>query len=194
MNPQRRDYAAKLYQSYHAADSAQADRLNRWRSIEPESAEFLAWLVQAKQAKALLEIGTSGGYSTLWLADAAEQTSGHLTTLEIEENRRQTALAHLAANGLAETTTALCTDAGAFLQNHRSGYDFILLDAERPAYPAYWPHLKTCLQTPGSVLAVDNVLSHAEQVAAFTALVKADNAFTQTVLPIGAGLLLVARK
>lgn len=49
---------------------------------KPESAELLALLVLAKQAKSLLEIGTSGGYSTLWLADAVEQTGGRLTILK----------------------------------------------------------------------------------------------------------------
>ncbi|WP_262404379.1 O-methyltransferase [Aggregatibacter actinomycetemcomitans] len=105
----------------------------------------------------MLEIGTSGGYSTLWLADAAEQTCGHLITLEIEKERWQTALKHLTATGLSDVTSTLCADVGAFLQNNQDSYDFILLDAERPAYPAYWMYLKMCLQAPGSVLVVDNV-------------------------------------
>ncbi|TYB22303.1 methyltransferase [Aggregatibacter actinomycetemcomitans] len=193
MNKQRKDYIANLYQTYHNADIEQPDRLNRWCSIEPESAEFLAFLVLAKQAKKLLEIGTSGGYSSLWLADAAEQTSGHLITLEIEKERRQTALKHLTTTRLSDVATALCTDAGTFLQNSQDSYDFIFLDAERPAYPVYWTYLKTCLQAPGSVLVVDNVLSHAEQVQDFIALINADNDFEQTVLPIGAGLLLVVK-
>ncbi|WP_262401243.1 O-methyltransferase [Aggregatibacter actinomycetemcomitans] len=141
----------------------------------------------------MLEIGTSGGYSTLWLADAAEQTCGHLITLEIEKERWQTALKHLTATGLSDVTSTLCADVGAFLQNNQDSYDFILLDAERPAYPAYWMYLKMCLQAPGSVLVVDNVLSHTEQVQDFIALVNADNDFEQTVLPIGAGVA-VSRK
>lgn len=194
MNPQRRAYAAELYQAYHSDDAAQADRLNRWRSIEPESAELLAMLVLAKQAKRILEIGTSGGYSTLWLAAAAEQTGGHLTSLEIEEARRQTALGHIEANGLTDRTTLLCADAADFLQKHADPYDFILLDAERPAYPAYWPHLIQCLSEKGALLVVDNVVSHAGQVQEFIALVQADERFESTILPIGAGLLLVVRK
>ena len=193
MNEYRKEYIAKLYQAYRNADIEQSDRLNRWRSIEPESAEFLALLVLAKQAKSLLEIGTSGGYSTLWLADAVEQTGGHLITLEIEAQRQQTALKHLVATGLSGVTTALCVDAGKFLQSNQDNYDFILLDAERPAYPMYWTYLKTCLETSGSVLVVDNVLSHAEQVKEFIALVNADIDFEQTILPIGAGLLLVVK-
>lgn len=194
MNAFRKDYLTKLYQSYHLADSKETDRLNRWRSIEPESAELLSLLVLAKQAKHLLEIGTSGGYSTLWLADAAEQTGGHLTTLEIEPKRQQTALQHLHATELSEVVTALCLDAATFLENNQARYDFILLDAERPAYPSYWHYLKAALHNSGSILVVDNVLSHAEQVKDFIALVKSELDFEQTILPIGAGLLLVVKK
>ncbi|WP_373100638.1 MULTISPECIES: hypothetical protein [Pasteurellaceae] len=57
----------------------------------------------------------------------------------------------------------------------------------------YWTYLKTCLKTSGSVLVVDNVLSHAEQIKEFIALINADIGFEQTILPIGAGLLLVVK-
>lgn len=129
---------------YYATDSKEADRLNHWRSIEPE--------------------------------------------------RQQTALQHLKATGLSEVVTALCLDVATFRQNNQIHYDFILLDAERPAYPSYWGDLKMGLHNSGSVLVVDNVLSHAEQVKDFIALVKADSDFEQTILPIGAGLLVVVKK
>ena len=112
MRPDLRQYLDTLYHTYHSADAAQADRLHRWRSIEPASAALLAVLVVAKQAQNLLEIGTSGGYSTLWLAEAAAQTGGRLTTLEIDPARHATASQHLHACGLA--ATALCVDAAAF--------------------------------------------------------------------------------
>lgn len=122
MNPQRKTYAAQLYRQYHTADQTQTDRLNRWRSIEPESAELLALQVLAKQAQRLLEIGTSGGYSTIWLADAAEHTGGKLTTLDIDATRQQTAAHHLATLNLQ--CEVLCQDAGTFLQNNQTLYDF----------------------------------------------------------------------
>lgn len=100
---------------------------------------------------------------------------------------------HLKATGLSEVVTALCLDVATFLQNSQIHYDFILLDAERPAYPSYWGDLKMALQNSGSVLVVDNVLSHVEQVKDFIILVKTDSNFEQTILPIGAGLLLVKK-
>lgn len=193
MRPARKAYVDELHRNYHEADASQADRLNRWRSIEPESAELLALLVITRQARHLLEIGTSGAYSTLWLADAAEQTGGHLTTLEIDPVRQQTAMKHLDSTGLSAVTTSLCVDAGVFLRASQAFYDFVLLDAERPAYIDYWPHLARCLSSSGALLVVDNVLSHAGQVQDFIGLVKADVRFLSVTLPVGAGLFLAVR-
>lgn len=94
-NTTRQAYIEKLYQEYHAHDKLQIDRLQRWRSIEPESAVLLSFIILSKQAKTILEIGTSGGYSTLWLADAVEQTQGHVISVDIDAKRQQTALQHL---------------------------------------------------------------------------------------------------
>lgn len=194
MDSKIKAYLTELYQSYHADDQKQADRLNRWRSIEPESAELLSVLISATQAKNLLEIGTSGGYSTLWLAEAAQQYGGHLTTLEIEADRIATATSHLKAVKLNEICDTLCIDAADFLKNNQTVFDFILLDAERPAYPSYWPDLKRALSKSGSLMVVDNVISHAAQVQDFIELIRAETEFKHTILPVGAGLLLVVKK
>jgi predicted O-methyltransferase YrrM len=66
----------------------------------------------------------------------------------------------------------------------------IFLDAERPAYCGYWPDLLRVLR-PGGLLAVDNVLSHAEEVRAFRTLVEDDDRVLQAVVPVGAGVLLI---
>ena len=73
-----------------------------------------------------------------------------------------------------------------------SEWDVIFLDAERPAYTAYWPDLQRTLK-PGGLLAVDNAISHADQVADFRALVRDSTRVTEALAPTGAGLLLVVR-
>ena len=70
---------------------------------------------------------------------------------------------------------------------------WIFLDAERPAYAGYWPDLLR-VPRPGGLLVVDNVLSHAEQVAAFRALVSREPAVSEALAPTGAGALLVLRE
>ena len=68
-------------------------------------------------------------------------------------------------------------------------WEFIFLDAERPAYAGYVGDLVRVL-APGGVLAVDNVLSHEQELVEFTALIESAERLTQTVVPIGAGLRL----
>ena len=178
--------ADALYQSFQAHDALQSDRLQRFRNIERESARLLAVLIRAQQARKILEIGTSTGYSTLWLANAAQSTQGHVTTVEIDAERSRQAQLHL-----HHAVDFKVGDALAFLQQCNERYDFILLDAERDAYVAYWPYLAQIMQSKGGLLAVDNVLSHASEVAEFIGMIEADKRFSCVSLPVGAGLLLV---
>ncbi|MFD1050145.1 O-methyltransferase [Kibdelosporangium lantanae] len=69
-------------------------------------------------------------------------------------------------------------------------WDLVFLDAERPHYVSYWPDLVRTIR-PNGLLVVDNVLSHADQVAEFRAIVSADPRVTDAVVPTGAGALLV---
>jgi predicted O-methyltransferase YrrM len=191
VNAERRALANALYADGRAHDAAQPDRLARWRNLEPETAELLGVLVRAMGARRILEIGTSNGYSTIWLADAAEATGGAVVSLELLAKRTALASSHLARAGLAGVADLRTVDAaealGAF---DDAAFDFVFLDAERPAYVGYWPDLVRVLARPG-LLAVDNVLSHAEQVADFRALVDGDERVMSSVVPIGAGVLLV---
>ncbi|MDB0195878.1 methyltransferase, partial [Acinetobacter baumannii] len=78
---------ADLYDTFKQHDSQQSDRLQRYRNIEVESAQLISQLIRMQQAKSILEIGTSTGYSTLWLAEAAQATGGQVITVEIDAKR-----------------------------------------------------------------------------------------------------------
>ena len=65
-------------------DADKADRLERLRNLEPDTAALLALLVRATGARRVLELGTSNGYSTLWLADAVASNEGSLTSQRVE--------------------------------------------------------------------------------------------------------------
>ena len=180
-----------LYQRFQEHDSTQADRIARFRNIEPESAQFLAQLVHIQQTQQILEIGTSTGYSTLWLAYAVQQVNARLTTLEIDADRSQQAASHLADFNLSNGVEFWVGDAAEYLKQSQAIFDFILLDAERDAYVDYWPDLKRLMCVSRGVLVVDNVLSHADQVTDFIALIQQDEQFNLSTLAIGAGLLVV---
>jgi predicted O-methyltransferase YrrM len=192
MDAARRALLEQLYRDSREHDAALQERVQRFRSVEPESAALLAVLIRATQAKRLLEIGTSNGYSTIWLADAAATTGGHVVSVEVEASRTALARENLARARLgAELRTE---DAAVTLGEAEDGaWDFVFLDAERPAYASYWPELVRTL-APNGLLVVDNVLSHEDQLVEFTAIVEADDRVTTTVVPIGAGLRLAVRE
>ena len=180
------------YQQWQQEDANHSDRLQRWRNIEPESAALLALWVRSKRAQKVLEIGTSNGHSTIWLADAVRATGGHVTRLEIEAARTALAQQHLQQVGLAEQVSLHTIDAAEFLSQAQADYDVVLLDAERSFYVGYWPDLRRLLTgKTGALLVVDNVLSHAEQVADFIALVQADASMCSHTVSSGAGLFCV---
>ena len=180
-----------LYQQFIAFDALQTERTQRYRNIEPESALFLAMQIRVQQSKKILEIGTSTGYSTLWLANAAQETQGQITTLEIEPDRTAQAQQYAQELGLDHLIDFRIGDAQAFLNNNLNHYDFILLDAERDAYVDYWDNLQHMIVPKSGILIVDNVISHAAEVQEFIALVQSDARFITTTLSVGAGLFLV---
>lgn len=180
-----------LYQQFIAFDALQTERTQRYRNIEPESALFLAMQIRVQQSKKILEIGTSTGYSTLWLANAAQETQGQITTLEIEPDRTAQAQQYAQELGLDHVIDFRIGDAQAFLNNNLNHYDFILLDAERDAYVDYWNNLQHMIAPKSGILIVDNVISHAAEVQEFIALVQSDARFITTTLSVGAGLFLV---
>ena len=174
-------------------DATITDRPRRMLNITRDTGELLNVLVTAMRATRVLEIGTSNGYSTLWLARAARAIGGRVTTVEKAELKVGMAQATFARSGLTETIVLLHDDAGQVLA--RSGdasVDLIFLDSERPEYPGWWPHLRRTLR-PGGLLVVDNATSHADQMAPFVALVKADPTFTTSLVPVGNGEFLAVK-
>lgn len=184
-------YMQALYQNFTAFDAQQTDRIQRYRNVEPESALFLAMQIHIQQSKEILEIGTSTGYSTLWLAHAAQQIQGRVTTLEIDPARTAQAQHHAQELGLDDVIDFWVGDAQKYLAKVTQQYDFIFLDAERDAYVGYWAFLQKMLNPCGGVLIVDNVISHAAQVKCFIELIENDPRFISMTLPIGAGLYMV---
>jgi predicted O-methyltransferase YrrM len=185
---------ADLYDQFKQHDAQQSDRLSRYRNIEAESAKLLAMLIRCQQSKRILEIGTSTGYSTLWLAEAAQAVGGKVQTLEIDPLRSAQAKKYAEAFELAQHIDFWIGDAADFLTQASQSFDFILLDAERIHYVSYWADLKRLLQRSGSTLVIDNVISHAAEVKSFLELIKQDDDYMSTILPIGAGLCMVVLK
>jgi predicted O-methyltransferase YrrM len=174
-------------------DAPLADRTRRRRNLEPDSARLLHLLVLATGAARVLELGTSNGYSTIWLAAAVAANEGTMVSVDLDEGRLAEARENVGRAGFADRVALRLEDAGdALSRSEPESWDLVFLDAERPAYTAYWSDLVRVLP-PGGVLAVDNVISHAEEVADFRTLVTADRRVTEALVPTGAGVLLITR-
>lgn len=174
-------------------DSAIADRPRRMLNITRDTGEFLAVIVRAMNAQRVLEIGTSNGYSTLWLAWAAKAINGHVTTIELSDFKRSLAATSFERSGLAPFITQVDGEAGAVLSGSpESSFDFVFLDSERSEYLEWWPDIKRVLRE-GGLLVVDNATSHAAEMAPFVALVSADTDFATCTVPVGNGEFLATR-
>ena len=170
------------------------DRLERFRNVEPETAELLGVLVRALGAKRVLEIGTSNGYSTIWLGDAAEAVGGTVLSLEIEaEPHRPGARqprARPASTTFVELRTQDAAEALARVRRRRLRPDLPRRRA-RASTRATGP---TCARAAHrGLLVVDNTLSHAKDLVEFSELVYSADGVTSTLVTVGAGVLLIVK-
>ena len=184
---------AELEQFGKDNDGSTVDRPRKMLNITRDTGEFLAVLVRATLARRVLEIGTSNGYSTLWLASAARAIGGSVTTVEKSPYKIDLSAANFARSGLASHISQVHDDAGRLLERTADGaFDLIFLDSERPEYPGWWPNLRRVLP-PGGLLVVDNATSHPVEIAPFIALVKADAEFVTSLVPVGNGEFLAVK-
>src|ERR1700733_648850 len=116
MNEPRRRLAAELYAVSHEHDQTQSDRLDRFRNVEPPTAELLGGLIRATGARRILELGTSNGYSTIWLADGAEATGGTVVSVDTDAARTELARENLRGVGLEQRVELRTEDAALTLE------------------------------------------------------------------------------
>lgn len=179
-----------LFESGRAYDAAEPDRRRRLRNLEPATAELLTMVLRIGGARDIVEIGTSNGYSAIWLADAARDTGGSVTTVDVEQ--WPGAVNNLRDAGV--TVDRVLADGGAFLAARAdASVDLLFLDAERVEYSGWWPHPVRVLR-PGGVLAIDNVLSHPDEVTEVLAMLAADPVVVGGTVPVGKGLYLAWRR
>jgi predicted O-methyltransferase YrrM len=158
------DYFAKLLLSPDKSlDQAQADSQAAGLpaiAVSPLQGKQLLMLAQMQNPKKILEIGTLGGYSTIWLARALPD-DGRLTTLEFSPNHAEVARANIARAGLSqkvEIRVGPALDSLPLLAAEKRGpFDFIFVDADKEDNPGYFAWALK-LSRPGTVILVDNVV------------------------------------
>lgn len=174
-------------------DATATERASRMLNITPDTGAFLAILVRSMAARNILEIGTSNGYSTVWLASAEEAVGGRVTTVDVDARKTQLATHNLRRAGLERVVELHTGDAGSLLAGGASGqWDLIFLDADRKPYAAWWPDLWRGLR-PNGLLVVDNALSHAAEMEPLLERVRQEPGATHVLVPVGKGELMVLK-
>ena len=175
-------------------DEAQPSRGRKMLNITRDTGELLALLVQTRGAQAVLEIGTSNGYSTLWLAEAVKRLDGRVTTIELGESKRAMAALNFEHAGLEPWIDQLAGEAGSLLPSlPTAGYQLIFLDSDRQHYQGWWPEIRRLL-APRGLLVVDNAISHESEMRDWMAQVRRDPDFLTSLVPVGKGEFLVVRR
>lgn len=136
-------------------------KIGRYWSTPRKDAEYLSLMVKATRAVRVLEVGTSQGYSAIWMGLGLEETGGRLTTIEIDPERHALAQKNVREAGLAGRITLIRGDAHREIAGLRGTFDFVFLDADKDGQMDYFRQLYPARLAPGGLIAVHNALSEA---------------------------------
>ena len=182
-----RAFLNELYEKGQQNDTREQERQKKMLNLEPETAQFLHILLRSSHRTRLLEIGTSNGYSTIWLAWAMSHTGGQLISLDRDASKQAQADQNLRRAGLRDLVELKCGDATEKVAGLSGPFDCIFFDADRYSAPAQLSLLMPKL-TPDVLLLADNVLSHPTEIAGYLNALEALPQFDRLILPIGKGL------
>ncbi len=166
-------------------------RIQRLRQIPPEIGQFLAITAAGAPAGALIEVGTSAGYSTLWLALAAESLGRQITTFEVLPEKAVLARETFRLAGVESTVELVEGDARETIHRFDS-IGFCFLDAEKEVYGDIYELVVPRL-VPGGILVADNAINHRESLQPMLDRALSDERVDALILTIGKGEL-VCRK
>ena len=128
-------------------------RSQRYRNVPPQDGRFLRIMTEAMNAKNVIEIGTSTGYSGIWFGMALQKTGGKLTTYEIDAQRAATARANFKKAGMADIITLVEGDAHQEVKKLKGSIDILFLDADKEGYIDYLDKLLPLVRPGGLVIA-----------------------------------------
>jgi caffeoyl-CoA O-methyltransferase len=159
----------------------------RIQALHPDSGRFLYVLALAKGVKSIVEVGTSHGYSTLWLASAAKVNGGKVVTCDMNVERLGAARANFAEAGLADVIEILEGDARETLRGRNEPVDMLLIDTDKSYYETFFDIVYQRLVKGGLVIG-DNVVSHQDELEDYVSYVENHPNLESAMVPIGRGL------
>lgn len=176
--------------SENTMDEWEARRDEFLIAVGPATGQLLNILLKAAKARTILELGTSYGYSTVWLAEAARSTGGKVITCDLAANKQNYARAMLAKAGLSEHVEFRLGDAVATIASLKGPFDFVLVDVWKELYvdcfDLFYPKL-----SPGAFVAADNMLlpeDYRVHALKYRRHVRATPKINSVLLPVGSGV------
>lgn len=160
----------------------------RLRAVGPETGQLLNILAKSLKAPTILELGTSFGYSGIWLAEAARASGGRLITMELHDYKSAYAREMADKAGLADHIDFRVGDAVQMISQLETGVDFVLVDLWKdlylPCLEGFYPKLN-----PGAIIVADNMLRPGDDnVKLYGESIRRKPHMTSVLLPVGSGI------
>ncbi len=159
-------------------------------NVSRQSANFINMLIKLMKAQNVLELGTSNGYSGLWIADALKETGGHLTTIEFWEKRQCIERENFENCGFSDLITCKVGPAYEIVRDEiNEKFDLVFIDANKGEYVKYFEVVNPLVKKSGVILA-DNITSHAKKVQPFIDTITNNGCYQVQILDLPDGMLM----
>lgn len=160
----------------------------RMRAVSPQAGQLLNILAKSLAAPVILELGTSFGYSGIWLGEAARESGGRLITMELHGYKSDYAKSMAQQAGLADWIDFQVGDAVTMIAELPGKVDFVFVDLWKdlyvPCLEAFYPKLN-----PGAIIVADNMIRPgSEGVLAYGRAIRAKSGIDSVLLPVGTGI------
>jgi predicted O-methyltransferase YrrM len=173
-------------------ESFQRTRDDSW-NIPREEGMILHNIALAAGCRYFVEVGTSYGFSGLFLGAAARHTGGKVHTFDRDPKKHEAAREHFSQAGLAETIQLHSGDALELLGDLEPGIDFAFLDATKTETVDYWRIIEPRLAAT-CVITIDNISTHEKELGGFAQMLRSHEDFTSCPVHIGNGFELAVRR
>jgi predicted O-methyltransferase YrrM len=183
---------AELHEWGQIHDKHEQDWSKKMLNLKPETAQLVSILVRGGRRTHLLEIGTSNGYSTIFLAWATSALGGRVTSIDHDARKLEMADINLKRANLRHVVDLRHGDATEVLRTLDVQFDFVLLDSVQ-VNPGAQMELLDAKLTDDAIVVADNVISHADDMAAYLSIVADQTAFDHVIVPVGKGLSVACR-
>jgi len=153
-------------------------------SVPRKDGEFLHFIIKATRSRNVLEVGTSHGFSAIWMGLALNETGGRLTTIEIDKERYNLARKHVSEAGLSQRITCIKGDAHVEVTKLNGSFDFVFIDADKEGQMDYFNKLYPKKLVPGGILAVHNAIRQAHSMKVYLEMIQKHPDFDTVILSV----------